>query len=639
MIRPRSILTAFAAALSLSAAADLPKVWMTYKPGKDEVAELTDMKAHGVDVVQFGCSGVKACRKHLDALKATGLKMSFQVQDVTEYFSTIRLNGLEPVPATMIGGVYRGKAIDRHVFEFAATKHEIVIEPPVYNAGFSGKKGTTGMSGPTNGEPIGHYLPGTVPVKAEIVVALRKFDGRQHLKIVPATISEAPQGTALEIDSVQDPKYFSLSEYRDRKLYRLAFDLSGLNKALLDRVGIAVYWNMMPPPEGYPGFRDGMVSPAAESTREATRRETLRRIDMWAEANGGEFPKDLLACVRFGDECFVTSCHLGGPAVSYPLWDYSEPALARFRAAAGAGLEPPRTWGHPDIYGADAYALWQWSFHKACAELAGIVRDAVHERFPGVPVFRNTTRNTVFALANDHDGTGQELLARELDLVHLDPYPVHGAGWEGYTEAIPTDMSYCGGLARRFGKPLVPWMQAHTYSKLTDPTPEQIVRMCDEQWKQGIDAVQWLGYGYTFPKKQPESWEEAAKFHARLHRETSPKPKAELAVLRPYSVWALSNQEDENTLRNPADWMLQQFLLAWSVDLGRAYDVFEVPPRMSAAEKAHLKAELARYRYVVSTRAYPGAKVIGKGTEGTTVDLRTAKAVREGYVAEIRKMW
>jgi hypothetical protein len=28
----------------------------------------------------------------------------------------------------------------------------------------------------------------------------------------------------------------------------------------------------------------------------------------------------------------------------------------------------------------------------------------------------------------------------------------------GFAPVIPRDMSYCAGLARRYGKPLVPWM-------------------------------------------------------------------------------------------------------------------------------------------------------------------------------------
>jgi len=47
----------------------------------------------------------------------------------------VRQAGLEPVYALMIGGVYNGKAIDRHLFQFAAGKNEIVVEPPVYDKG------------------------------------------------------------------------------------------------------------------------------------------------------------------------------------------------------------------------------------------------------------------------------------------------------------------------------------------------------------------------------------------------------------------------------------------------------------------------------------------------------------------------
>lgn len=631
----RTFLMPVLAALASVAAADggLPRVWMSYRQGADEKADCLDMKAHGVDVVQFGCSGVAACRRHLEAIRAAGLKFSFQVQDVTEYFSTVKLNGLEPEPAVMIGGVYRGKAIDRHVFDFAARKHKIVIEPPVYSSKFPGRLGSVGLNRAENGSPIGHYMPGTVPVRAEIALALKPFDGKQHVRIIPASVTPAGADAVLEVDSVAEGRWRKSPEYLQRTLYQVEFDLSGCESAMLDRVGIAVYWQMLPPPKGYSNYRDGMVAPAAPSTKEATHRDTLRRIAMWAEANGGKFPSELLAGVRFGDESFLATCHLNGPAVNYPLWDFSAYGIAAFRKLAGEGVEYPRTWGRADIYGADAYACWQYAYHKSCAELARIVRETVRQQLPGVPVFRNTMRNGAFALSNDHDGTGQELLARELDLVHLDPYPVRG---EEYGTDIPEDMGYAAGFSRRFRKPLFPWLQAHKYARLSDPKAHQIRRMADEHWREGVDAVQWLGYGHTFPDKEPESWKEAAKFHARLHRELPPKRRAELAVLRPYSTWAVSHLEEDGKRRNPADWMLQQYLKAWSVDCGRAYDVFEIPPRETAAEREERGRKLKEYARIVSTIPYPGATVIGMGTEGTLVDENTADTVRSAYKEKMK---
>jgi hypothetical protein len=250
-------------------------------------------------------------------------------------------------------------------------------------------------------------------------------------------------------------------------------------------------------------------------------------------------------------------------------------------------------------------------------------------------LFRNTTRMGVFDLANDHDGSGQELLTRNLDIVHLDPYPVHGKTYEA---VIPRDMSYCAGLARRYQRLLIPWMQAHTYGPggLTHVSPQEVKRMADEQWAQGVDSVIWLGWGrgFTFPKAEPESWQEAIEFHRRLAAGGPPKPQVRLAVLRPYRTRALSSLW-EGRVRNPADWLLQQFLEVWAVERGQAYDVFELPPALSPAGRDAIETSLKRYPLVVSTEPHEGAWVIGAGSEGETVDPRTAGEVRRRFAADL----
>gem|GEM_PF-6166852 len=82
---------------------------------------------------------------------------------------------------------------------------------------------------------------------------------------------------------------------------------------------------------------------------------------------------------------------------------------------------------------------------------------------------------------------------------------------------------------------------------------------------------------------------------------------------------------------------LQQLLEVWAVRHGRAYDVFEVPPKLPAAEKRKLAAALKRYAWVVSTEPREGAWVIGEGTEGRTVSPRTAPALRRDYEAEMKR--
>jgi hypothetical protein len=360
-------------------------------------------------------------------------------------------------------------------------------------------------------------------------------------------------------------------------------------------------------------------------------------MESWTQANGGTFPSDVVQAARYGDEMFYRTGHCDtGPAVSYPLWDYSQAGIAEFQKRF-PGAEYPRTWGYPEIYGPDAYAWWMYLMHEACAQLAGVSREEIAKVAPGVMLFRNTTRMGVYGRPNDFDGSGQDLLAQNLDIIHLDPYPARG---QEYNDAIPRDMSYMGGLARRYRKPLVPWMQGHSYApgNLTHPTPEQIRRMCDEQWEQGIDGIIWLGYGpgHTFPRNRRDSWEAAAEFHRKLQAGLPPKPISKMAVLRTYRAWALSSLVNDK-IRNPADWMLQQFLDVWSIKHRQPYDVFELPPSLDSAAKAKLDAELATYEIVVSTEPRDGAWVIGQGTQGQEVDPATAPQVQADFERQLRQ--
>jgi len=611
-----------------------PRVWVTYFGMETLEKDIAALRAAGVGLMSIRADDDAAATEALAVARAFGMKYEISLSDITEQRPLVAAAGFEPVAALMIGGVYEGRAIDRHVFTFTPQRHEIIIEPPVYKQGYAYTRGSGGVGEPEDTEQIAHYLPDIgAPVRAEVIVPLRAFDGRQHLRIIPASITEAPPGAKLGNDSITGLP--ETTETRNRKLYRLRFDLTGLGRALLGRVGIAVYWEYGGSDQ-YWFFGGGNVAACADSTQEALRHHVRSTLGRWSEADGGRFPTDVVPAVRFGDECFYPTGHLNSPAVSYPLWDYSEPAVAAFRRRAGE-IEPPRTWGFPEIYGEEAYAWWLYTLHEGCARLCGIVREEVAQMAPGLLVFRNQTRHGVFARSNDHDGSGQELLTRNLDLVHLDPYPVSA---RGYDPQIPRDMSYCGGLARRYGRLLVAWMQAHTYggpSGLQHVSPEDVDRMADEQWAQGVDAIMWLGWGRgcTFPEVRPESWERAIAFHRRLEASAPPKPQARLAVLRAYGPWALSSDCD-GEIRNPADWMLCQLLEVWAVEHGQPYDVFEVAPRLSAQERQALEKALAGYPFVVSTEPRDGAWVIGAGTQGQTVDPSTAEAVRADYEAQLR---
>ena len=86
---------------------------------------------------------------------------------------------------------------------------------------------------------------------------------------------------------------------------------------------------------------------------------------------------------------------------------------------------------------------------------------------------------------------------------------------------------------------------------------------------------------------------------------------------------------------NPADRILEAYVRAWSVDNGLLYDIFELPPVQTAAEKAALAEELKKYKLVVSTQPYPGARVVGGGTEGSVATAKEIDALRKEFAAEI----
>ncbi len=610
--------------------AEWPMAWSSYHKVKSLDEDIRDLQTHGVGLISMRAGSVEKAEELLQTARRTGMKYHIHLPEITEHEGLVRQAGLEPVPAVMIGGVYAGKAIDRHLFAFDAAAHRIVIEPPVYNKTFAYTRGSGATGGAKKTEPIAHYFPELGdPLRAEVVVPLKEFDGRQHLKIIEAELREAPADTTLAVDSVTEDMPAS-SETKNRTLYEVAFDLSGLEGAMLDKVGIAVYWRYGGSGQ-YWMFGRGNVSAWADSTHEALRSNVRRELEKWEQANGGTFPNDVVLAARLGDECFHISGHLNGPAASYPLWDYSEPSVRAFRAKAGR-IEYPRTWGFPEIYGADAYAWWMYTLHEGCAGLCGVARRQTSRR--GILLFRNTTRMGVFDLHNDRDGSGQQLLTQNLDIVHYDPYPVGGGG---YKSVIPRDMAYGAGLARRYDRLLIPWMQAHTYAPggLGHVSPEQVDRMAAQQWRHGVDAVIWLGYGDTFPNARPASWRRAAVFHERLDKSPPPKPQPQMAVLRPYTTWALSHRWDGG-IRNPADWMLQQLLEVWAVEHGNHYDVFELPPTLSDEGRRTLLADLKDYEMVVSTMPWPDAWIIGEETEGKSLALSEAGRLRDQYQRELK---
>ncbi len=566
------------------------------------------MLDHGVQCVTMRARDVEDARYKLQLARKLGIKYDISIgSHLTVNVNDIEEAGLEAEQAIMLGGVYMGKAIDRQVYSFEAKPQKIIVEPPVYNQNFA-------YTGRNSNEPAGHYFAEIGdPLRAEIVIPLKEYDGKQHLKIIPASIRKISGQRRLDDDSVND-KMPESYETRDRALYELSFDLTGLDHALLDKVGIAVYWVYQGSEEWYM-FSAPPASQCHINSHIAVRGIVRDKLNPWIEANDGTFPEDVIVAGRFGDECFYITGHLREhtPSVNYPLWDYSPTAVNVFKEASG-NIEPPRTWGYPEIYGEDSYAWFLYLLHKSCADIVSTVQDEVDKVAPRLLVYRNTARDGVFTKQNDHDGSGPELLTQVFDLVHLDPYPVTV---NGYLPLIPRDMSYYAGLARRYNKPLIPWMQAHSYvpTGLVHVNSEDVKKMMVEQRHQGFDAIKWLGYseGHTFPIQRPDSWETAGNLHKELIYDLPPKPEVKMAVIRSYKAWAVSSQLD-GQIRNPADWLLQQLLEVWAVKYGYAYDVFEIPPDLTENEKDQLKEDLKKYTYVVSNVPWEGAWVVGENT-------------------------
>jgi len=510
-----------------------PKVWMTYYEGQNLDNDFQDMKAHGVDAVEVGIWGIEGtsrAKNVLETARKFDLKLIVGIPEVAEQAFNFEE---EPERAVMMGGAYQGKAIDRFRFSFTPEKHSITIESPVYDS--------TNCYG-----NIGRYFMGLTPVRAEVVVKQANFDGQQHLKIVNANFS--PQ---------------------KEHFWNMEFDLTGI-KGDLENVVLAVYW-ISEGTRDYWIFGDA-VSMYSEGFRKQLKKEIRKVTDAWKAVNNGEFPPEIIA-VRYGDECFHISGHMNSNACSYPMWDFSESGIQYFKNTSD--FEYPRGVGWTDMFGHEAYAQWMFNFHEVAAQSVRIVKETLKEEgIPNLPVFRNTTRMNVFDVMNDWDGSGQQLLANELDIIHFDPYPVNDKGYD--ETIIPVDMSYAGGLARRLNKPVIPWMQAHVYGHLQHPSPEHISKMIQQQKQFGADGIMWLGYGYqnsgnTFPLNNSESWKQAKEEHMKFRNYKKKLTQADFAVVRPYTARSNRNINFISTDKILTDILLKDVVLKRRL----TYDIFE----------------------------------------------------------------
>ncbi|MCR5752936.1 MAG: hypothetical protein K6G91_13355 [Kiritimatiellae bacterium] len=630
-----------------SQTADLPKVWMSTiwrEPAEDTIRVCAEQ---GVEAVEVPTWNKDICARILPLLRKYRVKGFTNGGEDTSERVPDNANAGSFERAVFVGGAYRGKAIDRTLFSFDPKAYDIIVEPPVYSArqGYTTRR--KGPDGKTVVVKSGHYFGSYVPVgDAEIVVPEKPFDGAPHVRIISCKVLPAEPGAKPENDTVTSG--MAGPEIENRRLVRLRFDLSDCAGMMLDKVGIAVYWASDTDGDAWKVRKRGQLSVFSEHTRKAARSAAAWRAQMWALANGGKFPADDIIAMRFGDECFNLTGWLDCEAASFPIWGFSPSGRAAF-AAVAPGLVQPRTWGHPEIYGAEAYGHALYSYHKACAELTRAFVEGAHSVAPTLKVFRNTTRGDAWCEQNDHDGSGQELLAKELDFLHLDPYPLS----KTYNSVcIPFDMGYMSGLARRLGKPIIPWMQAHAYVPcgLGNVKPADMKRMWEQHLKFAPDGMIWLGFDLkpgksdtemTFPKGDPESWAYAKELFAEV-RSAPPaaKPVARLAVLRPYSVRAICCAQGSGAdgWLNPADRMLEAYVRAWSVDNGLLYDVFELPPAQTAVEKAALAKKLKKYASVVSSAPWPGARVVGAGTEGTLMKAKEIADLRKQFAMEISEV-
>lgn len=519
---------------------DFPLVWVSYSRYRSSYEEdFADLLEHGVNGAELHHVPAEEWGKVLQAAEGLDIKFAFGITDITEHGETVVKHGLKPVPALMIGGAFEGRAVDRHLFSFGPGRHKIMIEEPIYDNVNCYKT-------------VGRYYPDMgAPVKAEIVVPQSPYDGQQHLNILEGRLGPS----------------------QVEHFYTLEFELSG-DEGDLGQVGLAVYWEYGGT-DKYWIYGRGNVSAWASTTREALRLEVAEKVSKWKEANGGEFPHGRVVAARFGDECFHITGHLNGTdEISYPLWDYSEPSVAEFRKQRPQD-EYPRTWGFPEIYGPGAYGDWMYVLHKGCAELCRILREAFRDNGTDVLVYRNITRYDIFAIGNYRDGTGIQLLSEELDIVHLDPYPCGGSN-KYHERAIPTDMGYACGIARPLGKPVMPWLQAHSYwaelGGLDHPSPEAIERMVRQHLPFAPDALMWLAYPGTFGHN-PAAWETAGRMHMEYMSHEKSADTVPALVIRHYSVWALLAQSG----RNPMDRFITHGVIDWlQYRKGLTYNAMEL---------------------------------------------------------------
>jgi hypothetical protein len=558
---------------------DFPRVWISSPDAALTVDSFQDLVNHGVQVIET--LDIENARKYglrvMLSCDAGGMFMGKPIgaRDALEV-------GLTPEYAVAIAGTYNNLSIDSHTFPFSKGKHTVEIGLPHHYAPYDWKTKKYFTDNHTFDSYFDERIFSTSRAfKAEVIVKQKDYDGQQHLSILPAIISD-----------------------RGKLSLHITFDLTNVEGGL-DQTMLAVYW------------RTNQLSPAAASTRETAVQTVRATLDRFTRENSGVFPDDVICALRYGDECFLRTGFANSPKCAIPLYDYSDSGIAGFRKLNRE--EHPRAWGFPEFFGVNAYRDWLYAFHCGTAELVKSVVSEAHKISPSITVFRNPTRfnPTPFAtLANDHDGCSTQLLAQQFDMINADPYAVCRTGDSqstnsdrdprpGYISSIiPLEDSYWSGLVRRFGKKLVPWVQAHTFSHdLQHPSPNDVERIYEQTMACDPDGMMWLGYqpgetaespnyGMTLPDTRPETWKALRSINFRAQRELGrPKKIPQVAVLRFYAERSLVDVERRHLHDR---FLTEQILTGLAIDLDLSFDVFEYHKREDLD-----CSELADYKHII----------------------------------------
>src|ERR1035438_3775918 len=95
-----------------------PVAWISYRRVATTEADFADLKAHGVGLVETGTGNVERAKEQLAVARRFHMKYAISLPEITESAGIVKQQKLTPVDALLIGGVYDGKAIDRHLFRF-----------------------------------------------------------------------------------------------------------------------------------------------------------------------------------------------------------------------------------------------------------------------------------------------------------------------------------------------------------------------------------------------------------------------------------------------------------------------------------------------------------------------------------------